>query len=33
MHKRSPETKNREYWRYEMQREGALKTRRTRQFV
>jgi bifunctional non-homologous end joining protein LigD len=26
-------TKNRDYWRYEMEREGALKTRRERQFV
>jgi hypothetical protein len=26
-------TKNREYWRYEIEREGALKMRRTRQFV
>jgi hypothetical protein len=25
--------KNREYWRYEMEREGAMKTRRPRQFV
>ena len=26
-------TKNREYWRYEMEREGALKGARPRQFV
>jgi ATP-dependent DNA ligase len=26
-------TKNREYWRYEMEREGAFKTKRERQFV
>jgi ATP-dependent DNA ligase len=26
-------TKNREYWRYEMEREGALKVKRERQFV
>jgi bifunctional non-homologous end joining protein LigD len=26
-------TKNREYWRYEMEREGAFKARRERQFV
>ena len=26
-------TKNREYWRYEMEREGAIKTKRERQFV
>jgi hypothetical protein len=26
-------TKNREYWRYEMEREGAFKVRRERQFV
>jgi ATP-dependent DNA ligase len=25
-------TKNRDYWRYEMEREGALKVRRERQF-
>jgi len=25
--------KNREYWRYEMEREGALRSRRERQFV
>jgi len=26
-------TKNREYWRYEIEREGALKINRPRQFV
>jgi bifunctional non-homologous end joining protein LigD len=26
-------TKNRDYWRYEMEREGAFKIRRERQFV
>src|SRR5262245_35701393 len=26
-------TKNRDYWRYEMEREGALKSRRVRQFL
>jgi ATP-dependent DNA ligase len=26
-------TKNRDYWRWEMEREGALKSRRQRQFV
>jgi hypothetical protein len=26
-------TKNRDYWRYEMEREGAFKVRRKRQFV
>jgi ATP-dependent DNA ligase len=26
-------TKNRSYWRYEIEREGALKVRRPRQFV
>jgi hypothetical protein len=26
-------TKNRDYWRYEMEREGAFKARRERQFV
>jgi hypothetical protein len=26
-------TKNRDYWRFEMEREGAFKTRRERQFV
>jgi bifunctional non-homologous end joining protein LigD len=26
-------TKNRDYWRYEMEREGAFKVRRERQFV
>ena len=26
-------TKNRDYWRYEMEREGALRSRRSRQFV
>jgi ATP-dependent DNA ligase len=26
-------TKNREYWRYEIEREGARKIRRERQFV
>ena len=26
-------TKNRDYWRYEMEREGAMKHRRERQFV
>jgi hypothetical protein len=26
-------TKNRDYWRWEMEREGAFKTRRERQFV
>jgi bifunctional non-homologous end joining protein LigD len=26
-------TKNRDYWRYELEREGAFKTRRERQFV
>jgi bifunctional non-homologous end joining protein LigD len=26
-------TKNRDYWRYEMEREGALKTKRERRFV
>jgi ATP-dependent DNA ligase len=26
-------TKNREYWRFEMEREGAFKARRPRQFV
>jgi hypothetical protein len=26
-------TKNRAYWRYEMEREGTSKTRRERQFV
>ena len=26
-------TKNREYWRYEMEREGAFKSKRPRQFV
>jgi hypothetical protein len=26
-------TKNREYWRYEMEREGARKIKRERQFV
>ena len=26
-------TKNRGYWRYEMEREGALKVRRERQFI
>jgi hypothetical protein len=25
--------KNREYWRYKMEREGAIKTKRERQFV
>jgi hypothetical protein len=26
-------TKNRDYWRYEMEREGAFKARREREFV
>jgi hypothetical protein len=26
-------TKNRDYWRYEMEREGAFNSRRHRQFV
>jgi hypothetical protein len=26
-------TKNRHYWRYELEREGAFKVRRERQFV
>jgi hypothetical protein len=26
-------TKNRDYWRYELEREGAVKNRRERQFV
>jgi hypothetical protein len=26
-------TRNRDYWRYEMEREGALRQRRERQFV
>jgi len=28
-----PEVKNREYWRYEMEREGAMRSKRERQFV
>jgi hypothetical protein len=29
----SMKTKNRDYWRYEMEREAAFKVKRTRQFV
>jgi hypothetical protein len=30
---RRVKTKNRDYWRYEMEREGAFNSRRQRQFV
>jgi hypothetical protein len=30
---RLPPTKDRDYWRYETEREGAFKARRQRQFV